>query len=95
MEKIILIQAKTNKGKKALEQDYRESKQIGLQHKLLFKASGYKKQQIGFNPVVIKFTINNKIIEKPLFLQLIMDEIIEAYKLNGAQNIKDYFITEK
>jgi ABC-type proline/glycine betaine transport system substrate-binding protein len=95
LEKIILIQAKTNKGKKALEQHNKETAKIGIQQKLIFKAAGYSQKIINTNPVILELTIRNNQIQKPLFLQLMIETIGEALKENGAEKDKDYRIEVK
>jgi hypothetical protein len=95
MEKIITITAKTNKGKKALEQHWNESKKMDFKARAMFKILGYSQKIISPLPVTIELKTNNNQVANPKFLLLMLDVIEDSLKQNGAEGEKDYTIIIK
>jgi len=87
----LIIKAKNEKGREALAQHWKESKKLSIKQKLIFKTAGYKHTFIDKD--TIELEINNRHTSNPIFIDLIKQQIRDAFLLNGAST-EDFEIEE-
>jgi len=87
--KSITITAITEKGTKALKQQYDESRKLRIIHKIQFKAMGYKQTLESTKPFTLRIDITNKYFQNVLEEDKFKKQIQEAMEQNGATS-KDY-----
>ena len=79
-------------GELALKQHWNETKKMNFLQKKMFSTMGYKHKKLSENPCILSLTVDNRHIQKTTFVQLLLDEIIDALALNGAEKDKDFLI---
>lgn len=89
--KEIIITASTEKGKKAIEQNQKESMKLKLKEKSMFKLMGYSQEYLE-NPKRAILRIKNPRYSTEEFIKVIKKEIIQSIKKNGAVEGRDYDI---
>lgn len=89
--KEIKINFTTRKGEKAIRQHCDELKNLSFKERAYFKVMGYK-HTINKDPLSISLQINNRHKNSPHFLELVKDNIAQAFKENGAELDEDYKI---
>ena len=65
---------------------------MSFKDRLIFKTAGYKQQLIDKKPLTLLLTIKNMHSNNPMFLNLIQQQIYEAFKKNNAVKGIDYKI---
>ena len=89
------IIAKTEEGKKAINQHISESHKQKLHVKIMFKQMGYHQELINTDPLTLEITLKNKRLGGMIKKEHFVREITEALKLNGAIMDIDYSIEAK
>lgn len=91
--KILMIEALTEKGADALEQNWKESQKLSMYQKAIFKTSGFKQELVKINPFTLQLSINNRHADEPLYIDLVIKEIHMGLMKNGADKGTDYIIS--
>jgi len=89
--KSVKVIAKTLKGDMALRKHWEEAKKLGFVHRFAFKKMGYKQSICSEKPFSIMLEITNPYFQAVLTPDKFTAQIIEAMKINGAEEI-DYRI---
>lgn len=90
--KEVTISSTSEKGDAAIKKHLEEFNKMGFKDRLIFKTAGYKQEVIRELPYVLLLTINNRHVINPMFLDLILKQIEDALKQNGAERDIDYTI---
>lgn len=91
----LTIVEKTDQGRKALRQHLDEMKKIPFKQRMLMKALGIKQDLINKDPIKIELKIGIRHSADSRYQGMVLDEIKNSLKKNGAEKDLDYFIEDE
>lgn len=92
MVKFCIITALNDKGKIAIDKHIYETLSTSRVKKMILRKMGYKQEIVNERPYTLRIEINNPTYRNMLELRDFKIRIIEALKLNGADENQDYTI---